>query len=197
MRRSQCRGVGFNKACLFFYNLDMGRKIAWAKIRRDYVTKGKSQRELAAEYSVSPSEIARHCKEEEWVKKRAAHRSKTSAKAEQKIADRQAAQLARITDIAEKTTEQIARLLEMEMSDPMLLLGTGMHNREIESKVNALTKLYDLMARAQGIMAPKDAEKARLEREKFEFEKSKFEQETNEDKNVEIVMTGDLERWSE
>lgn len=188
--------MGFNKACLFFYNLDMGRKIAWAKIAQEYITGNVSYRDLAAKYNVSPSDITRHSKQEEWIKKRKAHRNKVRTKAEQKIAKKQSEELVRIAEIAAKTTGQIMQILDMEMHDPTLLFATGQHNREIESKVNALTKLYELQARHLGMMNPRDAEKLKLEREKFEWEKKRAEADANADKAVEIVLADEIEELS-
>lgn len=157
-----------------------------------------SQRALARKYSVSPSEIAKHSKAEEWIKAREKHRSNIRAKAEQKIADRQADQLARIMGIAERVGEQIEQLLEAELQDPELLLHTRQHNREIESKVNALTKLYELQARHLGIMAPRDAERLKLDRERFAYEQKRdAAADGDKDQTVEIVLSGEIDTWAE
>lgn len=86
----------------------------WSKIRAEYVSTNKSQRELAAKYGVSASQLAARASKEEWRKKREAHRNKVAEKAQQKAAEKEAEamaqQLINIRDAADNLAALIAQV---------------------------------------------------------------------------------------
>ena len=82
------------------------KKPNWAKIQTEYVTGRISQRDLAKKHGVSYSVLAARCRDEGWVALRQEHRSKTVAKALEKISDDQAEMLAR--DLTAGATELLA-----------------------------------------------------------------------------------------
>lgn len=65
------------------------KKPNWAKIQTEYVTGNIGQRDLAKKHGVSYGVLAQRCRDEGWVAMKKEHKSKTVAKALEKISEEQ------------------------------------------------------------------------------------------------------------
>lgn len=70
-------------------------------IKVEYVTGRSSYSQIAEKYGVSRTNLARIARRDEWPKQREAYRKSVTTKAVAKLADRGAAQLAKLADAAD------------------------------------------------------------------------------------------------
>ena len=87
-------------------------EVDWLAIKTEYITTDIGYRKLAAKYGVTEGRINKIGKDEGWVKQREQYRSKTAAKALEKISkqqsDAQAARAKRLMDVADEALEKVA-----------------------------------------------------------------------------------------
>ena len=86
-------------------------EVDWLAIKTEYITTDIGYRKLAAKYGVTESQINRTGKNEGWVELREQYRSKTQAKALEKISaqqiDAQAARAKKLLNVADVALEKI------------------------------------------------------------------------------------------
>lgn len=82
----------------------------WSKIRADYIAGGISHRELSKKYGVGLTQIAKHSREEGWVKLREQKRLKYDAKVVDLVASREAKQANELCRVAEKLLRKVDML---------------------------------------------------------------------------------------
>lgn len=90
------------------------KKIDWAKIKLEYITKGTSYRKLAEKHGVSLRRLAEVAKKEEWVKAREKSVNKVSAKAQRKTEEKKLAMVDRLLAASEKLLKKAEQVLELE-----------------------------------------------------------------------------------
>ena len=107
----------------------MGRKssIPWSDIKNEYVRgierDGKwlypTQRELAEKYNVDPSNLALHCKQEDWLSERQIFTSKIQAKSEQKQVEQISNKGVDFDLKCFKQAQSIRELIESKLTDEL------------------------------------------------------------------------------
>lgn len=76
------------------------KRVNWKKIKAEYLAGDISYRKLADKYGVSEAALTRKAVKDEWAKKRDEVRSKSEAKAKQKIVEKTAETMADNAEIA-------------------------------------------------------------------------------------------------
>ena len=172
--------------------------IDWAKIRTAYVTGNESLREIAARFGVSRGEIGRKSSSESWPEQRKKHRDKCATKARQKALRAQSDALAKIWQTQDLMDQAIMRMAEKLAAGEMgVIMGNGTPGRELESITKAIGNSLEIHRARYGLMAPRDAERLKLEREKFEHEKARAEAEKQgTDHTVQVVFADEWEDYA-
>lgn len=86
----------------------------WAKIKNEYVSKGTPYRELAKKHGVILKTLARHAKNEEWVRLREEFVNRLSTESLHKTQAQAIAEASRIQLATEKLLKKAEQLLELE-----------------------------------------------------------------------------------
>lgn len=170
------------------------KDIDWAKIEAEYIVGSESLRALASRYAVSRAEMYRRSKQGDWVQKRKDAASKCIANAVQKRMRAREEEIAGTLELADLIDATIREII----SDPdrvINLASTRQPGKELEAMAKAISSNEELRRMCRGIMAPRDAERLKLDREKWEAEVKKAETET--DKAIRVVLEGDLNKWAE
>lgn len=160
----------------------------WDKIRVEYVTSGKSYRELSEEHGVQKSLLGRHARLENWPAQRLQYRQEVAQRAIKKQGNKDVRQLAVLMDAAELLAYQVLETVNDEtqfyryvdsgyVKDP-----TGMmqhvHNDYVSEKVDtkalsntakALADMTRTMRNLYGLPDYQDKEKARMEKRKLKL----------------------------
>lgn len=192
------------------------RKIDWDAIKTEYVTGDMGQNALIKKYKIDQKLVAKHSKQDEWVKARKEYREKVQAKAQEKSANKRANELAGLLDSSYKMRDVIANAMNDPQQFNRYLVTKGskggeFHTEEvIKDKVDtkALREMTQALKALEGLIRslnniPTEAEMQRLqiERERFELEKEKWEKEKAEQssaREVRVVFESDnLEGWTE
>ena len=191
------------------------RKIDWEAIKTEYVTGDISLKGLMDKHKVSYEKLAKHSKEEKWVKARKDYRLRVVSKAVSKSCNKRAKELEGLTDIAYNLKSTLLKASKDPDQFNRHLVQVA-HGKDIDTEERVYDKLdmravKDMMQSVkylEGIIRsleniPTEAEMQRLqlEREKFEMEKEKWEREKAEQSQaheVRVVFdTDDLEGWTE
>lgn len=199
------------------YRLFMAqRKIDWSAIKTEYVTTDISQRDLIKKYRLNTRYVAKHSREENWVKLRKEYKSKMASKVIAKSCNKRANELAGVLESSYKMRD----VIENAMNDPQqfnrYIVTNGRKGGEFETteeiyqKVDtkAIREMTQALKAVEGLIRslnniPTEAEMQRLqlERERFELEKEKWEREKAEASAAHEVRitfdTDDMEGWTE
>lgn len=170
------------------------RRIDWEAIKTEYVTTDVSQRDLIKKYKLNTRYVARHSKNEEWVRLRKEYKAKMAAKVIAKSCDRKAKELESLLD----SSYQIRDVIENAVNDPLqfnrylVQFGSGKGEYDTEERVytkvdtkairemtQALKAVENLIRSLNNIPTEAEMQRLQLERERFELEKEKWEREKN------------------
>lgn len=192
------------------------RKIDWEAIKTEYVTTDISLKGLMKKYEISYEMVAKHSKEEKWVKARKDYRSRAVSKAVSKSCNKRANELAGVLSSSYKIRDTITKAVNDPEQFNRYLVTRGRKGGEFETveevheKVDtkAIREMTQALKAVEGLIRslnniPTEAEMQRLqlERERFEMEKEKWEREKAEQSaahEVRIVFdTDDMEGWTE
>lgn len=166
----------------------------WAKIETEYITGSESLRALASRFGMSYNAIGIKSKEGAWVQKRRKYQAELVSNAVQKTMRTREEEIVSTLELADLIDATIREII----SDPdrvINLASTKQPGKELEAMAKAISSNEELRRMCRGIMAPRDAERLKLDREKWEAEVKKAETET--DKAIRVVLEGDLDKWAE
>lgn len=157
------------------------KKPNWIKIRTEYETTDTSYRELVKKHGVPRTTLEARAKREAWSEAKNITSANIEAKTRQKTIEK-------VSDIDSETIALalIAKKLSVEKA-------IGLVN---DSEILRMDDLYTLNRIAIAVEKLKhDRSKIDIELQKLELEKAKAEKEEKEDKEVRVVLEGDLEVW--
>lgn len=192
------------------------RKIDWDAIKTEYVTGNMGQNALIKKYKIDQKLVAKHSKEDGWVKARKEYREKVQAKAQEKFANKRANELAGVLSSSYKIRDTIENALKDPQQFNRYLVTKGRKGGEFETveeihdklDTKAIREMTQALKAVEGLIRslnniPTEAEMQRLqlERERFEMEKEKWEREKAEQSAAHEVRitfdTDDMEGWTE
>lgn len=138
----------------------------WGKMRTEYVTTAISQRELAKKHKVSLSQLAKICSKEGWPEKRKNHRSKTAERAEQKLQEKQAGEMAdQLEDIRKAGDNLAAMIAQVSGDEKNVRNGTSRKpdTKAIKNLTSALRDVLDVLRDVYDM--PNLRDRAKLEKD--------------------------------
>lgn len=101
----------------------------WRKIQTDYMRGGMSLRQIALKYGASQSAVFRRASKENWVEKRQQQASKAlaraQARAQETAANRLAAKLERLDELADRLTAELEKALGDDKQLYRYIVGAG------------------------------------------------------------------------
>lgn len=192
------------------------RRIDWDAIKTEYVTTDISQRALISKYKVNNVDLAKHSKNEEWVRLRKEYKAKATSKAIAKSCNKRANELAGVLDASFRIRDTILNAVEDPKQFNRYLVTEGstggaftteeqifekVDTKAIREMTQALKAVEGLIRSIGNIPTEAELQRLQLEREKFEIEKQKWEKEQAERSSAHEVHitfdTDDMDGWTE
>ena len=164
----------------------------WEKIQTEYVTTDISQRKLAEKYKVPYNTLKRNSAVGGWVKLRAEHKRKVTAKAADAIAGAQAQDLADLIKAAAEATKSLLKVYEDEeqFHRHLVEIRDADGGQDVEERVY---KKADTKAMRDCVVMLKEL--TAVCRDLYELP-AKAKEENSTDNKVEVVFEGaDVEAW--
>lgn len=191
------------------------RRIDWDAIKTEYVTTDISQRGLIKKYKLVPQDLAKHSKNEGWVKLRKEYREKTTAKTIAKISCKESSKRAKELESLLASTSKLISKIEKTMDDPdqfnRYVVQYG-HDKEFDTEervymkadTRAMKDLAQTIKSLEGsirslnnINTLAEEQRLRIERERWELEQKKFEREQtlgkSDDKHLGVILIPEIE----
>ena len=196
------------------------RKLDWSALKTEYVTSDIGIRGLSAKHKIDYKLVAKHSKEDGWVKARKEYQTRLQTKTQTKMCDKeatkQANQLSGLLDASYNLRDRIIKATEDPDQFNRYLVTQGRKGGEFETvevikdkvdtkAIRELTQsmraLEDLIRSLSNLPTAAEEQRLQLERERFELEQEKWEREKAEMSaahEVKVVFdTDDLEGWTE
>lgn len=192
------------------------RKIDWDAIKTEYVTGNMGQNAIIKKYKIDQKMVAKHSKEDGWVKARKEYRERVQAKAQEKLCNKEAKELAGVLDASMRIRDTILNAVEDPKQFNRYLVTEGstggaftteeqifekVDTKAIREMTQALKAVEGLIRSIGNIPTEAELQRLQLEREKFEMEKQKWEKEQAERSSAHEVRitfdTDDMEGWTE
>lgn len=191
-------------------------KNIWVEIRKRYVTSDLSYRQIAQEFKVSATAVAKHGKNEAWQEKRKKHRSSIAQKAEEKIAKKEGNKLADLIIAADNMAAVINKAMEDSEQFNRFLVTESTIDKEGNMKSQKKEKVFkkidtkavrDMTAAikdlTQTIRSLNDIPTAReqqamdIAKERLELEKEKQGRTNGQFADIKVELEGDLDEWAQ
>ena len=149
----------------------------WKRIKAEYIAGGTSLQKLSEKYGVSFSTIQKKSMEEKWSELRKRSRRKEEEKIIDSVSSKEAKKAVDIIDVADKLLDKIGEIIG-KYDDP----------DSLKKLTSAIKDLKDI----KGYKSAKDLEEqeARIAKLRKEVE------DDNGDKEIKVIIEGDLERYS-
>ena len=155
------------------------------KIKAEYIKGGTSYRKLAKKYGVPLTTLERKAKNEKWTELRRQTERKAEAIIVENEANRQAERMNRLLAVSDKLLEAVEKAVDGFVSEDLVF-----DKSVLKSLSGAIRDIKEI----QSIKSALDIEeqKARISKLQKEAEK-----EDESDKNIEVVLSSELEEYSE
>ena len=150
----------------------------WTRIKTEYISGGKSLRELSEKYGVSFSTIQKKSMEEKWGNLRKKSRRKEEEKIIDSVSSKNAKKAVDLFDIADLLADKVREIAET-VSDP----------DSIKKLTSAIKDIRDIKGiKSDADMREQEARIAKLRKE--------AEDDAPEDREVNVTFMGDIEQYS-
>jgi vacuolar-type H+-ATPase subunit I/STV1 len=156
-----------------------GFLLSWKRIKAEYIAGGISLQKLAEKYDVSFSTIQKKSMEEKWGNLRKKNRRKVEEKIIDSVSSKEAKKAVDIIDVADKLLDKIEELADTLVVDTQSL-------KQLTSALKDLKEIKGYKSEAD--MREQEARIAKLRKE--------AEDETPEDREVNVIFDGDIEKYS-
>lgn len=153
----------------------------WNAIKTEYITTETSYRKLAQKYGVSRVQIGNVGAQEKWVELRRQHLDNTLTKTVDAISDKQVDRAANLISVADQLLAKVKRLLE---TDSEVLIDTQ-SMKHISGVLKDIKEIQ--MIRSDADMREQEARIANLRKQS---------EEDSGDKSIEVIIAGDLKKYS-
>lgn len=193
----------------------------WKAIRNEYIAdESSSYRKLAKKYGVSLTAITKRSKEEDWIGQRKQLKDKTMTKSIEKMSEKTADKLSRVSDLTDKLLDKLEKAIEeldIQLYKDVVKVKEIEYNNELRpdkptkeiinerEKVIEVKTIVDrsgLKAIASSLRDIKEIQmlKTELDMREQEARIAKLEREAQgdapEDRDVNVIFDGDIELYS-
>lgn len=151
----------------------------WKRIRAEYIAGGISYRKLAEKYGVSFNTLKTRAKDEQWYELRQQKDLRATTKIVETLSDKDAEKAVDIIDVADKLLGKISELMD----------AVPLDTQSMKHLTSALKDLKDI----KGYKSAKDLEEQEARINKLRKE---AEDDTPEDREVNVIFDGDIEKYS-
>lgn len=153
----------------------------WNAIKTEYITTDTSYRKLGQKHGIHYKVISERGKDEGWVTLRSQFRDKTLTKTVEAVGTAQAQRAARLQSVADKLLGKVEALVEA--SDPLEMDTQAM--KHISGVLKDIKEIQ--MIRSDADMREQEARIANLRKQA---------EEDSGDKSIEVIIAGDLKKYS-
>lgn len=187
----------------------------WDAVKTAYATSLLSIPQIAAQFGLKPHTVSERCRKDGWVAARMEFRARATAKAVEEAVDVEADRLGKIISAA----NSMAVVIEDIFTDGRqfhrhLVTDTEIDEdgaksiytverefdkvdtRAIKDLTGALKDMTLVLRNLHNLPTQAEAESQRIAAERLEMDKRKMDAETNADKEIKVVFTGDVERYA-
>lgn len=157
----------------------------WQAIKTDYITdESSSYRKLAKKYGISHNIIGAKAVKEGWVEQKKQFQDKTLTKTLNAISTKQSQRASRLQSVTDKLLDKIEAAVDsFEMTDLLI------DRQALKQITGALKDIKDIqMIKSDADMREQDARIRNLERQ--------AEADSADDKEITVVIEGDLENYT-
>lgn len=157
----------------------------WQAIKTDYITdESSSYRKLAKKYGISHNIIGARAVKEGWVEQKKQFQDKTLAKTLSAISTKQSQRASRLQSVTDKLLDKIEAAVDsFEMTDLLI------DRQALKQITGALKDIKDIqMIKSDADMREQEARIKNLERQ--------AEADSADDKEITVVIEGDLENYT-
>lgn len=194
----------------------------WNTIRNEYISdESSSYRKLAKKYGVSLTAITKRSKEEDWIGQRKQLKDKTMTKSIEKLSEKTADKLSRVSDLTDKLLDKLEKAIEeldIQLYKDVVKVKEIEYNNDLrpdkptkeiiheEEKVIECRTIVDrsgLKAIASSLRDIKEIQmlKSELDKKEQEARIAKLQKEAERDDDttneIEIVFKAGEEAWNE
>lgn len=155
------------------------------KIKAEYIKGDTSYRKLAEKYGVPRTTLERKAKDEKWTELRRQAEVKAEAKIVENEANRQAQRMNRLLAVSDKLLDAVEKAVDGFVSEDLVF-----DKSVLKSLSGAIRDIKEI----QSIKSELDIKEQKARISKLEKE---AERETEGDKNIEVVLSSELEEYSE
>ena len=157
----------------------------WKKLKAEYVASNISYRKLAEKHGVSFDTLKTHAVDEGWYKLRQHANQKATTKIVEAEANRQAQRMNRLLAVSDKLLDAVEKAVDGFNTED-LAFDKGV----LKSLSGAIRDIKEI----QSIKSALDIEEQKARIAKLQKEAA---QEDEGDKNIEVVLSSELEEYSE
>lgn len=194
----------------------------WKIIRNEYISdESSSYRKLAKKYGVSVTAITKHSQDEDWIGQRQQLKDKTITKSIEKLSEKTADKLSRVSDLTDRLLDKLEKAIEeldIQLAKEVEKVKEIEYNNDLrpdkptkeiiheKEKVKEYKTIVDrsgLKAISSSLRDIKEIQMLKSELDKQEQEariaklRKEAERETEGDKNIEVVLSSELEEYSQ
>lgn len=194
----------------------------WNTIRNEYISdESSSYRKLAKKYGVSLTAITKRSKEEDWIGQRKQLKDKTITKSIEKLSQKTADKLSRVSDLTDKLLDKLEQAIEeldIQLYKDVVKTKVIEYNNELrpdkptketiheEEKVIECKTIVDrsgLKAIASSLRDIKEIQmlKSELDKQEQEARIAKLQREAEREDDttaeIEVVFKAGAEAWNE
>lgn len=194
----------------------------WNTIRNEYISdESSSYRKLAKKYGVSLTAITKRSKEEDWIGQRKQLKDKTITKSIEKLSQKTADKLSRVSDLTDKLLDKLEQAIEeldiqlykdvekvkeIEYNNelrPDKPTKEIIHEKEKVLEVKTIVDRSGLKAIASSLRDIKEIQMLKTELDKQEQEarinklRKEAEREDDTTNEIEVVFKAGAEAWNE
>lgn len=192
----------------------------WNTIRNEYISdESSSYRKLAKKYGVSLTAITKRSKEEDWIGQRKQLKDKTITKSIEKLSQKTADKLSRVSDLTDKLLDKLEQAIEeldiqlykdvekvkeIEYNNelrPDKPTKEIIHEKEKVLEVKTIVDRSGLKAIASSLRDIKEIQmlKSELDRKEQEARIAKLQREAeteDEDNEIQVIITGKAKEYA-
>ena len=153
----------------------------WNAIKTEYITTDTSYRKLAKKHGVHYNAVANRAKQEGWISQRSQFCDSTVTKTVEAVGTAQAQRAARLQSVADKLLRKVDALVDV-------LDFTLIDSQSIKHISGVLKDIKEIqMIRSDADMREQEARIANLRKQA---------EEESTDRSIEVIIAGDLKKYS-